>query len=501
MAEGARGWGMRGIAVAPEDAAQAALVERPRGGADRARRRSCASWARGDRAPPAAPSRRSREDDAPGPRRPARPAGAAALPRDRGGRRPQPAADRAARAAARRWRAAAALPAAAARPGGGARGDPDRRRLRRERRAPAAAGRSGLRTTRSPAARWSAGDAAAARGGDAGSPRRPLPRRARRVPPRGAGGAGSAARGGGGDARAAPGTRLAALPVHARRRLESVSLRERAGLRRVRLPARRGRPLPGEAERRARRPDRHLRLGRAAAAPRADRGEEAEGSAAVRERVLRRRRVQEERLGEGRTNAEMAPAEVRRHCGLDAPARAALEDGHRSWGSAAAAGTGCLRVARTIADLAGEERRRGARRRGARPPAPGGAVSGPARPRACRRACAGPGWSARSRGHIENAVDRTAPGQPGAGAARAPERASWRGRWRAEARPAGPGARRGAGPRAAAGAGRGGAGAGPAAAHDERYPRALRELGEAPAVALRPRRPGLLAGARAAGRR
>ena len=157
MAEAAAEWGMRGVAVAPGDAAQAALVERTRGGAGRprhpaARARGGARSSRCRRAePPTPPETRSAR-----PRRPARPSRAPALPRDRRGRRPQPAADRAARRGEDARRAAAALAAAPAEPEGGDRGDPDRGRLRRERRPSARTGRFGLRTTRSPDGRWSA---------------------------------------------------------------------------------------------------------------------------------------------------------------------------------------------------------------------------------------------------------------------------------------------------------------------------------------------------------
>jgi magnesium chelatase family protein len=84
--------------------------------------------------------------------------------------------------------------------------------------------------------------------------------------------------------------------------------------------------------------------------------EDAESSAAVRERVGRARAIQEERLGPGRTNAEMAPRELRSHCVLDGPARETLEAGHRSLGLSARGWDRCVRLARTIADLAGEER-------------------------------------------------------------------------------------------------------------------------------------------------
>ncbi|HSR25233.1 MAG TPA: YifB family Mg chelatase-like AAA ATPase, partial [Candidatus Eisenbacteria bacterium] len=83
---------------------------------------------------------------------------------------------------------------------------------------------------------------------------------------------------------------------------------------------------------------------------------EAEDSAAVRERVAHARRAQEERLGPGRTNAEMTPSEVRRHCELDEECRRTLEQAHRSLGLSARGWDRCLRLARTIADLAGEAR-------------------------------------------------------------------------------------------------------------------------------------------------
>jgi magnesium chelatase family protein len=84
--------------------------------------------------------------------------------------------------------------------------------------------------------------------------------------------------------------------------------------------------------------------------------EESEDSATVRDRVVRARRAQERRLGPGRTNGEMTPSELRRHCMLDVPSRRLLEDAHRSLGLSARGWDRCLRLARTIADLAGEER-------------------------------------------------------------------------------------------------------------------------------------------------
>lgn len=81
-----------------------------------------------------------------------------------------------------------------------------------------------------------------------------------------------------------------------------------------------------------------------------------EDSAAVRERVARARRVQEDRLGPGRTNAEMTPGELRRHCELDAESQSLLERAHRQLGLSARGWDRCVRLARTLADLDGETR-------------------------------------------------------------------------------------------------------------------------------------------------
>jgi len=84
--------------------------------------------------------------------------------------------------------------------------------------------------------------------------------------------------------------------------------------------------------------------------------EAVEDSATVRERVARARRAQEDRLGPGRANGEMTPAEVREHCALDQEGRRVLEDAHRQLGLSARGWDRCLRLARTIADIAGEQR-------------------------------------------------------------------------------------------------------------------------------------------------
>src|SRR3954451_3394093 len=84
--------------------------------------------------------------------------------------------------------------------------------------------------------------------------------------------------------------------------------------------------------------------------------EDSEDSAAVRDRVIGARGAQERRLGPGRTNCDMTPSELRRDCELDAPARALLESAHRRLGLSARGCDRCVRLARMIADLAGEER-------------------------------------------------------------------------------------------------------------------------------------------------
>jgi magnesium chelatase family protein len=84
--------------------------------------------------------------------------------------------------------------------------------------------------------------------------------------------------------------------------------------------------------------------------------EDSEASAAVRDRVTRARQAQESRLGAGRTNCDMTPSELRRDCELDAPSRGLLESAHRRLGLSARGWDRCVRLARTIADLADEER-------------------------------------------------------------------------------------------------------------------------------------------------
>jgi magnesium chelatase family protein len=78
-----------------------------------------------------------------------------------------------------------------------------------------------------------------------------------------------------------------------------------------------------------------------------------ETSGEVRERVLAARARQEERLGAGRCNAEMTPGEIRRHCRLGAEAERLLADGHERLGLSGRGWDRVVRVARTVADLKG----------------------------------------------------------------------------------------------------------------------------------------------------
>ncbi|HWN73348.1 MAG TPA: YifB family Mg chelatase-like AAA ATPase [Solirubrobacterales bacterium] len=83
-------------------------------------------------------------------------------------------------------------------------------------------------------------------------------------------------------------------------------------------------------------------------------GAPGEPSAAVRERVCAARERQELRLGPGRCNAEMTPAEARA-CKLNADAASLLTDLYARQRLSGRAHDRALRLAQTIADLAGVE--------------------------------------------------------------------------------------------------------------------------------------------------
>lgn len=77
-----------------------------------------------------------------------------------------------------------------------------------------------------------------------------------------------------------------------------------------------------------------------------------EPTAVVRPRVLAARARQ---LARGWLNAQIPPALLREHCTLDAAGRRLVADAVDRGGMSARAVHRALRVARTIADLAGEE--------------------------------------------------------------------------------------------------------------------------------------------------
>jgi magnesium chelatase family protein len=84
--------------------------------------------------------------------------------------------------------------------------------------------------------------------------------------------------------------------------------------------------------------------------------EPGEGSAAVRRRVREARSRQEDRLGPGRCNADMTPEELRLHCRLNSECLGLLAQGHEAMGLSGRGWDRVIRVARTLADLAGEGR-------------------------------------------------------------------------------------------------------------------------------------------------
>jgi magnesium chelatase family protein len=83
-------------------------------------------------------------------------------------------------------------------------------------------------------------------------------------------------------------------------------------------------------------------------------GAAGERSEDVRKRVCAARRRQAERLGPGRCNAELEPAELRR-LEIEAPARELLAEQYRALGLSGRGHDRVLRVARTVADLAGTD--------------------------------------------------------------------------------------------------------------------------------------------------
>lgn len=81
--------------------------------------------------------------------------------------------------------------------------------------------------------------------------------------------------------------------------------------------------------------------------------EPAEPSAVIQERVSKARKVQSKRFGKPRTNAEMAAAEIKKHCAIDNKSQGLLRHAVDEMGISARACDRLLRVSRTIADLCG----------------------------------------------------------------------------------------------------------------------------------------------------
>lgn len=88
------------------------------------------------------------------------------------------------------------------------------------------------------------------------------------------------------------------------------------------------------------------------------RNEKAESSAEIRKRVEAAREVSHRRFNGGKTNcnAAMTTSEIREHCKLDEKALFVLKKTFETMGMSARGYDRVLRVARTIADLAGSER-------------------------------------------------------------------------------------------------------------------------------------------------
>ncbi len=80
-----------------------------------------------------------------------------------------------------------------------------------------------------------------------------------------------------------------------------------------------------------------------------------EGSAVVAKRIELCRNVQSFRFGRKKTNASMSSTELRRYCSVNSEAQNMLITAQNSFRLSTRAITRCLKVARTIADLAGEK--------------------------------------------------------------------------------------------------------------------------------------------------
>ena len=86
-------------------------------------------------------------------------------------------------------------------------------------------------------------------------------------------------------------------------------------------------------------------------------GERGESSASIRKRVNQARKRQQERFrgSETKTNSTMSTADIRKYCKLDPASLQLMRQAFETLGLSARAHDRILKVARTIADLAGEE--------------------------------------------------------------------------------------------------------------------------------------------------
>ncbi len=87
------------------------------------------------------------------------------------------------------------------------------------------------------------------------------------------------------------------------------------------------------------------------------RGNTGEPSASIRKRVSEARKIQRERFAKTRTscNARMVSRQIKKHCPLDPPSLNLLESAMDRLGLSARAYNRILKIARTLADLAGKE--------------------------------------------------------------------------------------------------------------------------------------------------
>lgn len=84
-------------------------------------------------------------------------------------------------------------------------------------------------------------------------------------------------------------------------------------------------------------------------------GEKGESSEVIRRRVVKAREMQARRLGAGGTNAGMSARQVKQHCCLNRESNTMLGMAMEQLNFSARAYDRILKVARTLADLAGEE--------------------------------------------------------------------------------------------------------------------------------------------------